>query len=181
MVKQKLQIGVIGDSECSDEEKQLAYEIGLEIGKINLVLICGGHGGIMEAASRGCKEAGGLVVGILPSNSRLEGNSYLDVQIPTGLGWTRNSLVALSSDALIAIGGRSGTLSEIAFGWMYDKPVIALDHSAIREMAWSRKLAGQALDERRGSEVIWPAKTAKDAVSQAVKLAHKDRGDGKKL
>lgn len=179
MVERKYQIGVIGDSTCPDEEKKLAYDVGYEIGKVNATLICGGRGGIMEQASHGCKDAGGLTVGILPSMSREEGNSYLDVQIPTGMGWTRNSFIALSSDALIVIGGRSGTLSEIAFGWMYGKPVVTLDHPALREDSWGRKLAGQALDGRRDDQ-IWAVTSATEAVSKAIHLAKNNQRDAVK-
>ncbi|MHA2362389.1 MAG: TIGR00725 family protein [Candidatus Hodarchaeales archaeon] len=179
MIIPNIQIGVIGDSECTEAELNLAYEIGYEIGKDKAILICGGRGGIMEKAAHGCKDTGGLVVGILPSMSRLEGNKFLDVQIPTGLGWTRNSLVALSSDVLIIIGGRSGTLSEIAYGWMYDKPIVALNHPSIRESAWGRQLAGKALDERR-NDVIVDVKTPKEAVEIAITLARENMSKNQK-
>ena len=172
MATRRIQIGVIGDSSCPEDQEQLAYDVGHAIGNANAILVCGGREGIMQAASHGCKDANGLVVGILPSTSRLEGNPYLDIQIPTGLGWTRNALVVLSSDVLIAIGGRSGTLNEMSYAWMYDKPVIALDHQAISETSWGRKLAGQAIDNRRDDKV-WQTKTPQEAVSLAIKLAKK--------
>jgi len=172
MVTRKIQIGVIGDSACPEDQEHLAYEVGHAIGVAKAILVCGGREGIMQAASHGCKDANGLVVGILPSSSRLEGNPYLDIQIPTGLGWTRNALVVLSSDVLIAIGGRSGTLNEMSYAWMYARPVIALDHQAISESSWGRKLAGQPIDNRRDEEV-WQTKTPQEAVSLALTLAKK--------
>jgi len=91
------------------------------------LIICGGLGGVMEAAARGAKEAGGLTVGILPGSDYQEANPYIDLPISTGLGHARNALVAMNSDVLIAIGGEYGTLSEIAFGRLYGKKIISLD------------------------------------------------------
>lgn len=152
----KIQIGVIGDSSCPKIEQDLAYEVGKFISINNCTLICGGRGGVMEGAAKGCKEAGGLVVGILPQiNEGLsEANPFLDVVIPTNMGWTRNSLVAMASDGIIVIGGKSGTLSEISFGWMYDKPIISLDNEIISEDSWGRKLANSQLDDRRTDKII---------------------------
>lgn len=129
----------------------LAFEIGYEIGTNKATLICGGRGGVMEAASKGCKTANGLVVGILPESNEIksEANPYLDIVIPTAMGWTRNSLVVLASDGLIVVGGKAGTLSEIAFAWMYNKPIISLDSEKISPEAWGRQLAGMKIDNRR--------------------------------
>ncbi len=161
----KIQIGVIGDSSCSEEEVNLANEVGKEIALHDATLICGGRGGIMEGVSQGCKENKGLVIGILPGENETDSkaNAFLDVVIPTNLGWTRNSIVALASDGLIIIGGKSGTLSEISFGWMYDKPLVALTDPLIPDNTWGRKLAGKQLDDRR-KDKIWEANTPKHAV-----------------
>lgn len=144
----KYQIGVIGDSSCSDDEKQLAYDIGKAIANHNCILICGGRGGVMDGASKGCKDHNGLVVGILPQIDEVSSsaNSYLDVAIPTNMGWTRNSFVPMASDGVIVIGGKSGTMSEIAFAWMYDKPIISLDNDNIPKTSWGRKVANTSLD-----------------------------------
>jgi uncharacterized protein (TIGR00725 family) len=90
------------------------------------VLVCGGLGGVMEAACRGAKEAGGTTVGILPGSDRAAANRFVDVPIPTGLGEGRNVLVVRAADALIAVGGGHGTLSEIAFALKTGKRVIGL-------------------------------------------------------
>lgn len=121
-----MQIGVIGASRCSTEIAELAEEVGREVGKRGAVLICGGLGGVMEFASKGAKEAGGLTVGILPGKSKDEANSYIDIPIVTGMGHARNVVIAHSSDSIIAISGEHGTLSEIAIGLKLNKTVIGL-------------------------------------------------------
>lgn len=131
----------------------------------------------MEAASKGCKEEGGLTVAILPTHTGEEANAYVDVRLPTGMGWTRNSFVAMASDALIVVGGRSGTLSEIAYGWMYDKPVVALTADGVE--GWGPKLAGSPIDNRRDDQV-WAEETPAGAVARAFNLAaERGRGEGK--
>ena len=122
-----MQIGVIGASRCSPEIAELAEEVGREIGKRGAVLICGGLGGVMEFASKGVKEAGGLTIGILPGRSREEANTYIDVPIVTGMGHARNVIIAHSSDSMIAISGEHGTLSEIAIGLKLQKTIIGLN------------------------------------------------------
>lgn len=123
----KTRIGVIGaDGEITPAVSSISEKIGGDIARAGSVLICGGRGGVMEAASRGASLAGGLVVGILPSYDKTEGNNYIDVAITTGMGHSRNSIVVSSSDALIAINGRLGTLSEISLALCMGKPVIAV-------------------------------------------------------
>ena len=122
-----MQIGVIGASRCSPEIAELAEEVGREIGKRGAVLICGGLGGVMEFASKGVKEAGGLTIGILPGRSREKANRYIDVPIVTGMGHARNVIIAHSSDSIIAISGEHGTLSEIAIGLKLKKTIIGLN------------------------------------------------------
>ncbi len=120
-------IGVIGAGECSDVTYGLARNMGYEIGKKGWVLICGGLGGVMEGAARGCSEAGGMIVGILPGLNKGSANPYVSVPVTTGLGDGRNLLVVRASDALIAIAGGYGTLSEIALALKAGKPVIGLE------------------------------------------------------
>ena len=120
------QIGVIGAGECPAEIALLAEEVGRRIALGGAVLVSGGLGGVMEAASRGAKLAGGLTVGILPGYSRHEANEYVDVAIVTGLSHARNMLVVRSSDVVIAISGEYGTLSEIALALKMGKSVVGL-------------------------------------------------------
>lgn len=119
-------IGVIGASVCEGETATNAYLTGREIASSGAVLICGGMGGVMEEACRGAKEAGGISIGILPGNSRQWENPYLTYSIVAGIGEARNIMVAKSSDALVAVGGCYGTLSEIAFALKCEKPVAGL-------------------------------------------------------
>ena len=127
MVK-RLQILVIGHNKsgCRSTHEQAAYEVGSEVAKASAVLVTGGLGGVMEAASRGASESGGLVVGILPQNDASCANAYCDVVIPTGLGLSRDFVNALTADGIIIVGGGSGTLSEICAAYMYNKPMVAI-------------------------------------------------------
>ncbi|MDQ1335981.1 MAG: hypothetical protein QG552_2931 [Thermodesulfobacteriota bacterium] len=120
-------IGVIGAGACPAATYELARKIGFEIGKRGWILVCGGLKGVMEGAARGCLEAGGMTVGVLPGLNRGSANPYITVALPTGLGDGRNLLVVRSSDLLIAISGGYGTLSEIALALKADKPVIGLE------------------------------------------------------
>ncbi len=120
-------IGVIGASECPVEISNLAREVGHLVAAKGCVLVCGGRGGVMEAASRGAREAGGLVVGILPGSRREEGNRYLTVAVATGMGEARNAIITRTCDAIIAISGGYGTLAEIGLALKMGVPVIGLD------------------------------------------------------
>jgi len=117
---------VIGGSRAGAEECRLALEVGRELGRRGVVVVTGGLGGVMEAASRGAKEAGGLTVGILPTGSAEDANPWVDIAVPTGLGYARNALVASAGEAVIAVGGSVGTLTEICFALQRSTPVVAL-------------------------------------------------------
>lgn len=125
-INKKIRIGVIGGSKPDKESRLFAFRVGQLIAEKGAILVCGGLSGIMEASSRGAKQAGGLTIGILPGNSPDDANPYIDIAIATGLGYGRNSLVAMNSDVLIAINGRYGTLTEIAYGCIYGKKIIGL-------------------------------------------------------
>ena len=120
-------IGVIGTSEASNEEYKTAEEVGREIARRKGILVCGGLGGVMEASCRGAKSEGGLTIGIIPGSSKKEANPYVDVPIVTGISEARNIIVVRSSNAIIAIGGSFGTLSEIAFALKLEIPVIGIN------------------------------------------------------
>jgi hypothetical protein len=110
-----MNIAVIGGDSCSKKVGKVAQQLGELIASQGWVLICGGGSGVMEAACKGAKQKGGFTVGILPGYGGREANPYLDVKIPTGLGYARNILVVRSADFIVAIDGKYGTLSEIAF------------------------------------------------------------------
>lgn len=122
-----LQIGVIGACICDAELQQIAEEVGYAIAMSGAFLICGGLGGVMEASARGAKKAGGTTIGILPGDNRSSPNPYIDIAILSNMGHARNAIIAQSCDALIAVGGEYGTLSEIALALKMGKRVITLD------------------------------------------------------
>ena len=122
----RLQVGVVGAAEAGPELRATASEAGRLIAQRGWILICGGLGGVMEAACEGVREGGGFAVGLLPGSSASEGNRHLDLALPTGMGQGRNYLIAMASDALIAVGGGFGTLSEIALARKMGKQVVSL-------------------------------------------------------
>ena len=120
-------VSVVGSAVCTPAQAETAEEIGRLLAERGAILICGGRGGVMEAACRGAQRAGGLTIGILPGTDHQEGNPYLTVALPTGLGNARNALVAIMGQAVIAIGGGYGTLSEIGIALKQGRRVIGLD------------------------------------------------------
>ncbi|UMZ73792.1 TIGR00725 family protein [Natranaerofaba carboxydovora] len=120
-------IGVIGAGVSTEENNKLAYEVGKNISENNCILVCGGMGGIMEEASRGAKEAGGVVIGVLPGHDCSEGNQFLTYALTTGMGEMRNFLVVRFSDVLISISGEYGTLSEMAIALKENKKVVSIN------------------------------------------------------
>jgi uncharacterized protein (TIGR00725 family) len=119
-------VSVIGPGDASDEELADAEAVGRLLAGADVIVVCGGRGGVMEAACRGAVQEGGVTVGLLPDGDRRHANPFLTVSIPTGIGELRNGLVARSGDAVIAVGGEFGTLSEIAFALKLGRPVIGL-------------------------------------------------------
>lgn len=119
-------VSVIGAAACTQEQADMAEEVGRLLAERGVILVCGGRGGVMESACRGAREAGGLTVGLLPGASHEGGNPYLDVVIPTGLGHARNALVVQAGQVVIAVGGGYGTLSEIGLALKSGKKVVGL-------------------------------------------------------
>jgi uncharacterized protein (TIGR00725 family) len=150
-------IGVIGGSEVNSRVAAIAEEVGREIARKGAVLVCGGMGGVMEAACKGASAEGGLTIGILPGDSRDTANQYVKIPIVTSIGYARNVAVVKTSQAIIAIDGSYGTLTEIGYALQAGIPVIGMD-------TWSPAIGGQA------DKIIIQAKDAKDAVSRAMAL-----------
>lgn len=149
-LRKKIRIGVIGGSSPDKESRQQAFRTGQLIAEKGAILVCGGLSGVMEAASRGAKEAGGLTIGILPGNSLDDANTYVDIPVATGLGYARNSLVAMNSDVIIAIDGQYGTLSEIAYGCIYGKKVIGIgtwDVEGVNQVKSAEEAVNEALKD----------------------------------
>jgi len=148
--KKRKIIAVIGGAEASVKHLKIAKSVGSLIAERGAILVTGGMGGIMAAASKGAHEAGGLVVGILPTLNKKSANPFIDIPIVTGLNQARNFIIARTCDCAIAIDGKYGTLSEIAYCLMYDIPVIGID-------TWQFDVP------------IIRAKTAQEAVEQAFR------------
>lgn len=145
-------ISVIGSSDDEEASSQLAEELGRAIRREGWGIVCGGRGGVMEAVCRGfASERGpGVAVGILPSANRADANPHVDVVVPSGLGLARNALVVLTGHAVVAIGGGSGTLCEMAYAWQYGRPLIAL----VPGGGYGAELAGRRIDGRRADTVV---------------------------
>lgn len=156
-------VSVIGAGQASEDEVAAAEEIGRLLAEAGAVLVCGGLGGVMDAAARGCEAAGGTSVGILPGDDRATGSPHLTLRIATGLGEARNAIVARAADAVIAVGGEFGTLSEIAFALKMGRPVVGLG-------TWSLDLEGLPGDP------LQRATDPADAVAKALEAAERLAG-----
>jgi uncharacterized protein (TIGR00725 family) len=132
---QRTQISVIGASEGADQILADAEAVGRGIAEAGAVLVCGGRTGVMEAASKGAADAGGTVIGVLPTLSSEDANPYVTYAVATGTGHARNLAVVASGEAVIAIGGEWGTLSEIAFARRLGRPVVAMQSWTLRNRA----------------------------------------------
>ncbi|MCG6553653.1 MAG: TIGR00725 family protein [Candidatus Magnetominusculus sp. LBB02] len=124
--------GVIGGRDVTPWHIEQAEEVGRLIALKGSLLICGGLGGVMEAACKGAKDSGGTTIGILPEGDRTKANVHVAIPVATGMGVARNAIIAQTADVLIAIGGSYGTLSEIAYGLQFNKPVIGLGTWAVQ-------------------------------------------------
>lgn len=159
-------IGVIGDAQCDARTACLAEEVGRELAKRGAILVCGGLGGVMEAACRGAKAEGGTTIGILPGVNRHEANPYVDIPIVTGLDQARNIIVVRSAQALIAVSGGYGTLSEIAYALKLGIPVVGLG-------TWQLSKEGKEVP------AVVQASRPAEAVEKAIALAKQvPRGGG---
>src|ERR1041385_2327047 len=142
----KFQIAVIGYNKenCTDEATKLALQVGREIARSGAILICGGLGGVMEAACKGAKENNGTTIGIIPQESFSFANKFCDIVICTGMGFARDFIVATSADGIIAIGGGVGTLIELGVGYLKKKKMVVVSGSG----GVSEIHGGRFLDER---------------------------------
>jgi len=152
-------VSVIGSEEAGADSLRLAEEVGRALGRRGITVACGGGGGIMEAACRGARSSGGHTIGILPGHNAGETppNAWVEFPIFTGLGAARNSIVVLAADAVIAIDGAYGTLSEIAFALIHKKPIVGIH-------TWEFSYAEHEADH------ILRAEDAPDAVEMVVQL-----------
>jgi uncharacterized protein (TIGR00725 family) len=148
-------VAVVGGGDAVRPDLDRAEEVGRLLARAGAVLVCGGLGGVMHAAARGCESEGGISIGILPGDDRAPASAHLTVAIATGLGETRNAVIARAVDAMIAVAGEFGTLSEIALALRMGKPVVGLD-------TWRLSRRGRRVD------AVLEAADAADAVSLAL-------------
>lgn len=167
MVRRRV-VSVVGGATGSEPLLAEAEALGRALVDAGFRVATGGRGGVMAAASRGARSSPrwteGTVVGLLPGLDAADANPWVDVVIPTGLHHARNTLLVAMADAVVAVGGGAGTLSEIALAWVHGKPVVALDLGE----GWSARLAGERLDERR-ADVVLRATSADEALAQVVR------------
>lgn len=161
-------VSVIGASEIDKDIEEKTFEIGRLLAQNKFIVACGGLSGVMEAVCKGVKEENGLTIGIIPYEEKSAANKYVDIVIPCPFSQARNIVVVLSGDACLAISGKAGTLSEICFAWIYQKPIVAL--SSVE--GWSSKIANQKLDDRRFDK-IYGVRTPKEAIEKIKELLHK--------
>jgi uncharacterized protein (TIGR00725 family) len=155
-------VAVVGPGDATEDEAAVAHAVGTELARRGAVVVCGGRAGVMEAASRGAREAGGTVLGILPGPDRGEANDHVSVAVATGMGQLRNGLIVRTADAVIAIGGAYGTLSEIALALNIGRPVVGLS-------TWETARGGTR------DEGIVLCEDATGAVERALSLIRDDR------
>ncbi len=175
----KICISVIGsgnsDGALTPQIAEIANDVGREIAKKGAVLICGGLGGVMTEAARGAKEEGGLTIGIIPDDNPDSANPFIDISLPTGLGFARNVLVAYSGDVIIAVSGRLGTLSEISYAIIKNKPVIGIHTWDLEQL--SGRMGPD--DKKFYSDSIIKCESAKEAVNKAFAII-KNKNDTRK-
>jgi uncharacterized protein (TIGR00725 family) len=151
-------VAVVGAGVAGESLRRVAEDVGRGLGEHGAVVLCGGLSGVMEAVCRGCREAGGTTVGILPGNDRRDANEFVDVAIATGMGEMRNALIVRAADVVVALGGEYGTLSEVAFALKIGRPVVGFD-------TWELGKRGAADD------AIVRVESAEEAVAAALRLA----------
>lgn len=173
VLKRAPQVVLIGDARAGRSTLRTAEAIGAAVAELGATLITGGRGGVMAAASRGARRAGGVVIGLVPSTSFAEANPWCSAVIPTGLGHARNVLTALAGDVVVAVGGGAGTLSEIAFAWIHGRPIIVVEGSG----GWADALPRRGVDQRRSSTITAVA-DAEEAMATLRKLLRPTRGKG---
>ena len=162
--KQVLVVG-FGKDHCTDVAYEAAYHVGFELAKCGVILLTGGLGGVMEAASRGAKEGGGFVIGIIPQDDKSMSNVYCDAVIATGIGFARDFVTAYSADAVIVVGGGVGSLIEICAAYQNKTPIVALKGMG----GVADRFADDYLDDRQVEQIL-QEDSAQAAVKRAISL-----------
>lgn len=151
-------VAVVGAGDAHAELERVAEDVGRGLGARGAVVLCGGLSGVMEAVCRGCRDAGGTSVGILPGHDRAQANAFVDVALATGMGEMRNALIVRTADVVVALGGEYGTLSEVAFALKIGRPVVGYD-------TWGLSKGGEPRDD------LVRVTSADEAVAAALRLA----------
>lgn len=163
-MEKRIYIGVVGSASCDGETAEVAEKVGRLLARNGAVVVCGGYGGVMEAASRGAASEGGIVIGILSGDDRRDANPYLSASLVTGMRQARNAIIVRSSHAVIAISGGYGTLSEIGLALKMNRPVVGLN-------TWK-------IDQGDGREHIIAVNSAEEAVEKAMEMGRKFMVEG---
>lgn len=160
-------IAVVGQGgKVTKKLEKTAYEVGKEIAKNNLIMMCGGRNdGIMHPAARGVAENGGISVGIIPESDLSKTSEYITIPVVTGMGFARNQIISLSCDAMIVIGGGVGTLTEVAYAYAYGKPIIYVEGTG----GLVEPFVGKYMDSKKKVKIV-KASNAQKAVESALKL-----------
>ena len=162
--KQVLVIG-FGRDHCPEHAYKVAYRVGAEVARQGALLVTGGLGGVMEAASRGAKDGGGFVIGIIPQDSKDQANDFCDAVIATGIGFARDFVTAYSADAVIVVGGGAGTLIEVAAAYQKGTPIVAVKRTG----GVADRIIDTYLDDRK-TTVIIGEENAEKAVTRALSI-----------
>ena len=166
MKNRRKTVSVIGPNQarCNVNVYNFGLQLGEALATAGYTIVCGGVYGFMEAVCKGAHSAGnytyGTTVGILSGSDKEEANEYVDVVIPTGLGWARNQLIVNAADIVIAVAGGAGTLSEVAYAWQVDKPVICYTEFE----GWAQKLAVVQMDAHKKTAMFRPASTLEEVM-----------------
>ena len=162
--KQVLVIG-FGRDQCPEHAYKVAYRVGAEVARQGALLVTGGLGGVMEAASRGAKDGGGFVIGIIPQDSKDQANDFCDAVIATGIGFARDFITAYSADAVIVVGGGAGTLIEVAAAYQKGTPIVAVKRTG----GVADRIIDTYLDDRKTTAIIGE-ENAEKAVTRALSI-----------
>lgn len=166
--KQILVIGY-GKDHCPESAYEVAYQVGLQVAKHDLILLTGGLGGVMEAASRGARDGGGFVIGIIPQDDKEQANDYCDAVIATGMGFARDFITAYSADAIIVVGGGAGTLIEVSAAYQKKIPIVAVKGTG----GVADRVADTYIDDRKTERVFGESDAAKAVKTVFALIASK--------
>lgn len=171
-------VAVIGSGAADAEQRRHAREVGRVIAEAGFTVLCGGLGGVMEAACEGARDDAAhgpepRTVGVLPGTEPADANGWVDVAIATGIGHARNLIIVHSAVAVVAVGGESGTLSELAHAWQEGRPIGAYLPAA----GWAAKLAGTSLDDKRSDSIV-PLSDADSLRAWLLRIAPRTKAAG---